>query len=86
MKVKALKLGYYSHQRRRIDEEFILKPIKGLMRDDKGRATPKTFTPEEQFSKAWMERVEDEEVVSTKGKKKISLPVSQEIFQDDEVI
>jgi hypothetical protein len=49
MKVRAIKLGYYEHIRRRVGDVFELIPLK----DSKG----KTISIEQQFSDKWMEKV-----------------------------
>lgn len=56
MKVQATKLGYYDHKRMREGEVFELSPIKGLRNGE-----PKTYSPEEQFSDKWMEKVNDDD-------------------------
>lgn len=83
MRVRAVKIGYYNHGRKLIGDEFELKPIKGFVKDTNHRKTPKLFTVEDQFSKAWMEKVLDEDD-APKAKKKAQ--PKEEIFQDDEVI
>ena len=60
MKVRALGasdmwVGFYNHVRRRGGDVFTLIPQEGLDKDGK----PKTITPDQQFSKRWMERVDD---------------------------
>ena len=62
MKVRATKLGYYDLLRRKEGTEFDLVPIKGKVLQGQVLVS-KTFTPEEQFSKKWMEKVD-----ATKGK------------------
>lgn len=49
MKVKATQLGYHDHRRRRPGDVFVLRPIE--------KADGKIITPEQQFSKKWMEKV-----------------------------
>jgi hypothetical protein len=62
MLVRAKKLGYYNHKRVREGEEFILRKYKGLVQaKDTLKMVPKEFTPEEQFSSEWMERVSEDE-------------------------
>jgi hypothetical protein len=65
MKVRAKRLGYYNDSRVREDEIFELKPRKGLKLIDKkakdGKCEEYTFSPEEQFSPEWMEKVEETE-------------------------
>lgn len=64
MKVKATKLGYYEHKRRREGAEFFLIPIE----DKDGNIIP----PEKQFSPNWMEIVDAEakEEIAPKRRKK----------------
>jgi len=62
MKVRALQNGYYNHLRRREGDVFELVPIKGHKRirnEDTGqeKLVEHLFTPEEQFSTRWMEKV-----------------------------
>jgi hypothetical protein len=56
MKVRALRIGYYDHVRRREGDVFELKPVKGHKREG-GKLVPHVFTVEEQFSHVWMEKV-----------------------------
>lgn len=51
MKVRALKLGYYQHKRRREGDVFTLVPVKAVDKDGKSYVVP----PEKQFSNRWME-------------------------------
>ncbi len=59
MKVRALSLGYYDEMRRREGEVFELKTRSGV-RVDKATGQKKkvTYTPEQQFSSDWMEKVD----------------------------
>lgn len=50
MKVQATQLGYHDHRRRRPGDVFVLRPIKA--------ADGKIITPEQQFSKNWMKKVD----------------------------
>lgn len=65
MKVRAKQLGFYNHTKRKEGVVFELEPIDGL--DPNGK--PKHFSVEDQFSEAWMERVEDDVPISKPGKK-----------------
>lgn len=67
MKVRAIKLGYYGHLRRREGVIFELKQVEGL--DSKGK--PHTFTEEEQFSDKWMEKLDTEEVQEVEKEEKV---------------
>lgn len=71
MLVRATQKGYYNLKRIKEGEIFELVPIEGLYKDDSkpGEAKPvkKTWTPEEQFSSKWMEKV-DEPVARAKSK------------------
>lgn len=59
MKVRATRIGYYNHLRRREGDVFVLKAIEGHAKDPKtGKVTKKTFSAEEQFSPNWMEEVD----------------------------
>lgn len=53
MKVRATQVGYYGNVRRRVGDIFDLVPVKGL----NGKREKVTFTPEQQFSEKWMEKV-----------------------------
>lgn len=58
IKVRATKMGYYDHARRREGDVFTLKPIEGAVKDSDGRNVKKKFfTAREQFSPNWMEEV-----------------------------
>lgn len=65
MKVRATQLGFYRLVRRRPGDIFELKPLKGVKMDRDGNRTPHVFAPEEQFSKRWMEKVEDTSAVDS---------------------
>lgn len=80
MKVRAIKQGYYDLFRRREGEVFELKEIKGLDRTGK----PVTYSPEEQFSERWMEKVDDK--VSAKTRAPTKKPSSNIQSSDSEVI
>jgi hypothetical protein len=68
MKVVATRLGYYGLKRRREGDQFVLRAQKQTFVDQKtGKVETKLFTPEQQFSPSWMEKLEDEES-STPGK------------------
>lgn len=49
LKVRATKLGYHDHRRRYAGDVFLLYPYK---------KDGKVVTPEQQFSKNWMEKVD----------------------------
>jgi len=95
MKVRATQLGFYAHGRKRPGQEFDLKPRKGKkMPPEPEGGYPKgidikpvdhVFTPEEQFSDTWMEKVEDEPVGKGKKGKKVAEP-EPEIDEDEHVI
>lgn len=51
MKVQATQLGYHDHRRRRPGDVFVLRPIK--------KTDGTIITAEQQFSKTWMEKVND---------------------------
>ena len=58
MRVRATRLGYYGHERRKEGAEFTLEPIKRVRKDAKsGRMREITITAEQQFTERWMERV-----------------------------
>lgn len=58
MKVRAKRLGYYGHRRRREGDTFDLEPIKKERKDSKtGRTKEVIIAPEQQFSERWMERL-----------------------------
>ena len=58
MKVRAIKLGYYGHERRQEGQEFTLEPIKRLRKDKKtGQMKEILISAEQQFSERWMERL-----------------------------
>jgi hypothetical protein len=65
MKVRALGkpyewVGYYDHLRRRGGDVFILKPITTIKKNkETGEVRKITIAPEQQFSKRWMEKVDD---------------------------
>ena len=65
MKVKAIRLGYYEHARRREGDIFHIK--------------------ESEFSKNWMERIDDKKVLSKKKKDHVDAP-EQEDVSDQYVI
>jgi hypothetical protein len=52
MRVKATRIGYYGHRRRREGEVFDLAPRK-ILKDGK----EVVLSPEQQFSNSWMEKV-----------------------------
>jgi hypothetical protein len=66
MKVKATKLGFYGHKRRREGDVFELVPYKvqkldaegKVVFDDKRKPVLETISPEAQFSDSWMSRIE----------------------------
>lgn len=60
MKVQATQLGYYQHIRRKEGAIFDLVAVKGKDKD----GNPIVLTPEEQFSKKWMMKFEDEKPVA----------------------
>jgi len=67
MLVRAKRMGYYNHKRIREGEEFVLKTSKGFAQDPNGRVLKaKEFTPEDQFSTSWMERVDEDEEIPQK--------------------
>lgn len=72
-------MGYYQHQRRKPDAVFTLVPIK-IKRDGKII----TLTPEQQFSKKWMEKVEDS--IPQKQVSETPKVTSEEATGDSEVI
>jgi len=57
MKVKATKLGYYKHKRRKEGEVFFLEDIKikGRGKDKKAFVVP----AKDQFSESWMELLDE---------------------------
>ena len=81
MLVRAKKMGYYNHKRIR---EFVLKTVKGFTQDAFGRVlTAKEFTPEEQFSAAWMEKVDENEEIPQKKeitKRRQALRTNEEVI------
>ena len=88
MKVKATKMGYYNNQRKRTDEEFDLVPIK---RKINGKDV--VITPEQQFSKEWMEKVEKDKPKTISPEKSTQtepdqpkLPAGQKGTGDQDVI
>jgi len=83
MLVRATRLGYYDHKRIREGEEFILRTIKGKVKDKSDKLVDKSFAPEEQFSGLWMEKVQDDE--PTPEKKEIANK-RKALRQSDEVI
>jgi hypothetical protein len=66
MKVRAIRLGYYAHKRRPEGSVFILEPLKRIrpVKDSDGKPTGEmkeiVISPEQQFSKNWMEKVDPE--------------------------
>ena len=70
MKVRATRVGYYEHIRRRLGDVFTPIPRevtlcnvdagKPLL-DEKGKPKMRLLTPEDQFSHIWMERVDADE-------------------------
>jgi hypothetical protein len=62
LRVRATRLGYYDHKRRREGDVFTLRPVVGKKLEKTtpggvGKLVPHTFTVEEQFSEYWMEVV-----------------------------
>lgn len=66
MKVRATRFGFYDKKRKEGDV-FVLAPKEGHKQAADGSLVPHTFTAEEQFSKKWMEKVEEK---SAEPKKK----------------
>lgn len=97
MLVRATKPGYYDLKRRKVGEVFELVPVKGLYKDDGKPGNPKAvermWTPEEQFSPNWMEKV-DAGAARAKSKGKppreaqplIKVEESEQLDSDSEVI
>lgn len=83
MKVRATQKGYYDLIRRYPGDEFQLREIKGLKEDKDGNRVPYTWTPEQQFSKKWMEKVDDD--VAPKGKSS-KRPAARVERESDDVI
>ena len=81
MKVRALEItgqkysGYYDHKRRVPGEIFTLIPLTRI--DKNGKKV--TVSPENQFSKKWMEKVDK----STTIEQPVNEAPSQEIAADD---
>jgi hypothetical protein len=61
MKVRAKQFGYYNLRKVRAGTEFELRPVTGFIQDKTGKLVKKVFSPEEQFSSRWMEKLEAEE-------------------------
>lgn len=74
MKVRALRLGYYGHERRREGAVFELKPKKVKGKDGKEAIIP----AEAQFSEAWMEKVEGSQGRKPKAKDEPAVPDEDE--------
>lgn len=62
MKVKALRQSYYEGRKVKPGDVFELKEVRGL----NSNYEPTIFTPEQQFSSRWMEKIEE---VSRKSEK-----------------
>jgi hypothetical protein len=69
IRVRATREGYYNYKRRKEGEVFYLIPIRGVIRDRSGREKKHTFTPEQQLSEKWMERVPEDYVPSNESEK-----------------
>lgn len=54
MRVRATRIGYFNNQRKQVGEVFELIPLRRI-KDGKEVIIP----PEKQFSKNWMEKVEE---------------------------
>lgn len=76
MKVKAMKPGYHNHRLRKEGEVFDLVPIEGLSNDRK----KKIFQSEEQFSEAWMQKLDAKSV----AKRAKEAPKAEEQIPDSE--
>lgn len=70
MKVRAKSTGYYDLKRRKEGAVFELATVSGITIDKHGKKSPVTFTPEQQFSEKWMERVD----VDVEAEPKIEQP------------
>lgn len=70
MKVVALKTGYYNLKRYYEGDEFELVPLDGHKQGEGGRLSKVKRSPEEQFSKHWMRKVEDLESEAPAPKRK----------------
>lgn len=82
MKVRATKRGYYNHVRVEAGEEFELVKISGHRQVGlKGELEPVNYTPEQQFSAKWMEKVEAEMPKARPSKKQASV-----VHEDSDVI
>lgn len=70
LRVQATRNGYYGNIRRYEGEVFFLVPKKGKRRDPKtGKEREVVYSPEDQFSESWMEKVGDGEVKPLPEKK-----------------
>lgn len=68
MKVKAIRLGYYQHKRRREGDVFELESVKGK--------DGEIISPEKQFSDKWMVKVGKQKIEADD-----EIAVSEEIVQ-----
>lgn len=80
MRVRAIKMGYYELKRKKEGTEFTLIPIKGHVQEN-GKLVEKTFSPEEQFTPRWMEKVLDEPKVKSKSRKSL-----EEVSDSEEAV
>ena len=88
MRVRAKSMGYIYNVRKREGEVFDLVPVKGYKKNGDVLGEPVVYSPEQQFSDKWMEKVDADDVASEspvkKKAKKVAAPVQQDY--DDEVI
>lgn len=85
MKVRAILFGYYNNEKKRIGDEFELVAIKAPVfdkngkpvKDESGKQKVEIISPEKQFSKNWMEKIDEEEHYSPKPKSKKKEVVQQ---------
>lgn len=59
MQVKALQTGYYGLKMYRPGEVFTLVEVHGHKQDAMGKLHKTTFSVDQQFSKHWMEKVDE---------------------------
>jgi hypothetical protein len=88
MRVRALSTGYYDHKRRRQGDVFDLIPIEGhkleITRNAEGRRVSEKlvkhkFTPQEQFSEKWIEKVDKQTPLKVSTAQKALNAVQQDL-------